>query len=168
MSINRVVLTGNLARDIELRYTPAGVAVASTAIAVQRFTKNESGDYDVDFFNITAFQRTADFMSKYLSKGSKVALEGRLQSRSWVDQASGQKRTAYEVVVDNVQSLSSRQDSEGGSSYSGGGGGGSDRGDMGMGAAPAPTPSQPAASRSKAMVPAPDDIEDEADPFADE
>jgi single-strand DNA-binding protein len=164
MSINRVVLVGNLARDIELRYTPAGVAVANTAIAVQRITKNESGDYDVDFFNITAFQRTADFMSKYLSKGSKVGVEGRLQSRSWVDQASGQKRTVYEVIVDNVQSLSSRQDGEGSSSA----GGGSDRGDMGMGAAPAPSAPSRQASGGKAMVPAPDDIEDEADPFADE
>jgi single-strand DNA-binding protein len=167
MSINRVVMVGNLARDPELRYTPAGVAVASTAIAVNRITKNDSGDYDVDFFNITAFQRTADYLSKYLTKGSKVAIEGRLQSRSWVDQASGQKRTAYEIIVDNVQSLSSRQDNEMASGNEGRGGGA----DMGMGAAPEPTRSAPARSApasGKAMVPAPDDIEDEADPFADE
>ena len=167
MSINRVVMVGNLARDPELRYTPAGVAVASTAIAVNRITKNDSGDYDVDFFNITAFQRTADYLSKYLTKGSKVAIEGRLQSRSWVDQASGQKRTAYEIIVDNVQSLSSRQDNEMASGNEGRGA------DMGMGAAPEPArssaPSRSApASGGKAMVPAPDDIEDEADPFADE
>lgn len=170
MSINRVVMVGNLARDPELRYTPSGVAIASTAIAVNRISKNESGDYEVDFFNITAFQRTADYLSKYLTKGSKVAIEGRLQSRSWVDQASGQKRTAYEIVVDNVQSLSSRQDNENAASNEGRSGGA----DMGMGAAPEPARSNSAPARSapapsgKAMVPTPEDTEDEADPFADE
>ncbi|GEM_PF-310343 len=176
-SLNRVILIGNLTRDPELRYTPAGVAVASTGIAVNRFSKNESGDYDVDFFNITAFQRTADYMSKYLTKGNKVALEGRLQTRSWVDQASGQKRTSFEIVVDNLQNLSSRQDNEAASDNEGRGGGA----DMGMGAAPEPARSAPESARStpaparsapasggKAMVPTPEDTEDEADPFADE
>ena len=172
MSINRVVMVGNLARDPELRYSPSGVAIASTAIAVNRISKNDSGEYEVDFFNIKAFQRTADYVSKYLTKGSKVAIEGRLQTNSWVDQASGQKRTVYEIVVDNVQNLSSRQDNENAVGSEGRGA------DMGMGAAPEPAPatarSTPAAPRSapaqggKAMVPAPDEIEDEADPFADE
>src|ERR1051326_6121856 len=93
MSLNRVVLIGRLTRDPEMKYTPQGVAVTQMGIAVQRFTKNETGDYDVDFFNVVAWRRTAEFAANYLTKGRLVSVDGRLQTRSWVDQASGQKRS---------------------------------------------------------------------------
>ena len=177
MSLNRVVLIGNLARDPEMKYTPQGVAVAQSAIAVNRITKNDSGDYDVDFFNITFWRRQAEYAAQYLTKGSKVAIEGRLQSRSWTDQASQQKRTVYEVVVDNVQGLDRRGEgaenapmsSQSPSNYD----------EPSGGSAPAPPParearaSAPAPARQPAR-PAPasaaysSDDSDEADPFADE
>lgn len=109
-NLNRVVLIGNLTKDPEIKYTPQGVSVCSTGIAVNRFTKQENGDYDVDFFNLTAFRQTADYMSQYLKKGNRVAVEGRLQSRSWDDAATGQKRTVYEIIVDNVMNLTPRRE----------------------------------------------------------
>ena len=84
--LNRVVLVGRLTRDPEMKYTPQGVAVAQMGIAVQRFTKNETGDYDVDFFNVTAWKRTAEYVTQYLKKGRLVSIDGRLQTRSWTDQ----------------------------------------------------------------------------------
>lgn len=166
MSLNRVVLIGNLTRDPESRYTPQGVNVVNTGIAVQRYSKNESGDYDVDFFNIVAFRRTADYMAQYLKKGNKVAVEGRLQTNSWVDAASGQKRTSFEIICDNVQNLTPRQEGEGSSTNYG-------QGDS-VAEAPAPVRQAPAATAaptrraSAPTPPAPNDIDDESDPFADD
>ena len=170
MAINRVILVGNLARDPEVKYTPAGLQIASSSIAVNRITKNESGDYEVDFFNITAFSRTADYMSKYVTKGSKIAIEGRLQTRSWVDQASGQKRTSFEIIVDNIQSLSSRQDDAGSRT-----GDDAPREEYAPSqpsapAARASAPSSPSPTRTSRSAPPPPaaDESDDADPFADE
>jgi single-strand DNA-binding protein len=167
MSLNRVVLIGNLTRDPESRYTPQGVSVVNTGIAVNRFTKNESGDYDVDFFNIVAFRRTADYMTQYLKKGNRVAIEGRLQQRSWVDQATGQNRSMVEIIADNVQNLTPRQEGEGSSADFG-------HGDN-LPEAVAPARTAPAAAaapstrRSSAPTPpAPSEIDDESDPFADD
>src|SRR5690242_7354616 len=114
MSVNRVVLVGRLTRDPELKYTPAGVPVAQLGIAVNRITKNEQGEYEVDFFNVTAWRRTAEFAQSYLTKGRLVSVDGRLQTRSWVDQASGQKRTVYEIVADHLEGLDRRGDEAGG------------------------------------------------------
>lgn len=108
MALNRVVLHGRLTKDPELKYTPAGVPVATTSIAVDRFTKDESGNYETDFFNVTAWRRTAEFLHNYLKKGREVVIEGRLQTRSWVDQATGMKRSAVDVVADNVDSCGPR------------------------------------------------------------
>lgn len=118
MALNRVLLVGRLTRDPELRYTPAGVPVAQFGLAVQRVTKDESGDYGVDFFNIVAWRRTAEYVSNYLTKGRLVSVDGRLQARSWVDQ-SGQKRTAIEIVAENVDGLERRPDAEHGASAEG-------------------------------------------------
>jgi single-strand DNA-binding protein len=147
--LNRVVMIGRLTRDPELKYTPQGVPVATFGIAVQRYTKNETGDYDVDFFNVTAWRRTAEFVQNYVTKGRLVALEGRLQTRSWVDQASGQKRTNFEIVADNVEALERRTDGEAPQAESGG-----ERSAPARASAPRPT------------TPGPDI--DETDPFADE
>ena len=159
MSLNRIVLIGRLTNDPEMKYTPQGIPVATMGIAVHRFTKNEQGDYDVDFFNLVAWRRSAEFASNYLKKGRLVSVDGRLQSRTWVEQASGQKRTAYEIVVENIEGLEKRSDTEPAS-------------DADMGGAPpearGATPARPpAAARPAANTPPADDI-DESDPFADE
>jgi single-strand DNA-binding protein len=173
MTLNRVILIGNLTRDPEMKYTPAGKAVAQMGIAVNRITRNEQGDYDVDFFNLVAWEKRAEYASSYLRKGNRIAIEGRLQTRSWVDQATSQKRTAYEIVVDNIQSLSGRAENEGGVSEA-------PANDYGAsaprandyGGAPAPRPAAPArpsAPNTRPAQPAPiDDDMDESDPFADE
>jgi len=148
MSLNRVVLVGRLTADPEMKYTPSGVPVASLRIAVNRITKNDQGEYEADFFNVTAWRRTAEFCSNYLTKGRLISLDGRLQTRSWVDQASGQKRTAFEIVAENIEGLDRRGD-----------GGGSEAGEEG---APA---GRPAPARQY-TAPAP--VDDDSDPFADE
>jgi len=110
---NKVLLIGNLTRDPELRYTPSGIAVARFAIAVNRITKKgteNSGAQDVDFINIVAWRRLAEVCGEYLKKGRPVAIEGRLQIRSFTGR-DGQKRTMSEVVADNMQMLGKKPDS---------------------------------------------------------
>ncbi len=173
MALNRVVLVGRLTKDPELKYTPAGVPVATMGIAVDRFTKDESGNYEVDFFNVTAWRRTAEFAQNYLKKGRLVSVDGRLQTRSWVDQATGMKRSAVDIVADNLDPVGPRPAGE-------------EIVPEGEHAATEPAvapraaatvaasaPSRPAAPPAAAASkrPAPTPVEedaDESDPFADE
>ncbi len=159
MSLNRVILIGRLTADPEMKYTPTGVPVATLRIAVNRITKNEQGEYEADFFNVTAWRRTAEFANNYLQKGRLISVDGRLQTRSWVDQASGQKRTAFEIQADNIEGLDRKGDSSGG-----GGGGYSPEGEDSDAARPAPVRTPAGANTSSH---APDD-NDDVDPFADE
>lgn len=103
---NKVFLIGNLTRDPELRYTTSGIPVARFAVAVNRIKgKNSTGSgQDVDFINIVAWRRLAEICGEYLKKGRPVAIEGRLQIRTY-DSKTGEKRTAAEVVIDNMQML---------------------------------------------------------------
>lgn len=98
--INRVILIGRLTRDPELRSTTSGKSVANFSIAVDRHGKDD----DADFFRVTAWGKTADFVSNYLDKGRLVAIDGRLQSRKFQDK-DGNNRETVEVVADSVQSL---------------------------------------------------------------
>jgi single-strand DNA-binding protein len=153
--LNRIVLVGRLVADPESSYTTNGIEVAKFRIAVDRTTKNqETGEKETDFINVVAWRRTAEFVTRYLTKGRLVAVEGRLQIRGWVQQ-DGQKRTAAEVVADNVQGLDRPRDAEGGP--------GPARSEDGTYAA-AQTP----APRAAAPVPPPGADADEPDPFADE
>lgn len=103
--LNRVVLVGNLTRDPQLRYTPSGTSVANFGIAVnRRRTRQGEQINEVDFFNVVTWGKLAELCSNYIAKGSPVALEGRLQSRTW-ETEDGQKRTAVEIVAENVQFL---------------------------------------------------------------
>jgi len=104
-SLNRVILVGNLTRDPEVRSTPDGTQVANLGIAVNRPWTNKQGERTADFFTIVAWRKLAELCSQYLSKGSPVAIEGRLQTRSWETQ-EGQKRSTVEIVADNIQFLS--------------------------------------------------------------
>ncbi|MDR0579992.1 MAG: single-stranded DNA-binding protein [Campylobacteraceae bacterium] len=106
---NRVILVGNLTRDIELRYLPSGSAICTTGIATNRRFKKQDGSMaeEVCFVDISLFGRTAEIANQYLKKGSKVLVEGRLKLDTWTDQ-SGQKRSKHSVVIDTLQMLDSR------------------------------------------------------------
>ncbi|MDP2928453.1 MAG: single-stranded DNA-binding protein [Candidatus Omnitrophota bacterium] len=105
-NLNKVLLIGNLTRDPELRYVPSGTAVATFTVAVNRVYTNQAGEKkeEVAFIKIVVWGRRAEVCGEYLSKGSPVFIEGRLQSRSWEGQ-DGQKRSTTEVIADNVQFL---------------------------------------------------------------
>lgn len=105
-SLNKVFIMGNLTRDPELRYVPSGTAVASFTIAVNRVYTSQAGEKkeEVSFIRVVVWGRRAEVCGEYLSKGSPVFVEGRLQSRSWESQ-DGQKRSTIEVIADNVQFL---------------------------------------------------------------
>ena len=114
---NKIILVGNLTRDIELRYTQGGTAVASTAIATSRKFKAQDGTQkeEVCFVDITFFGRTGEIANQYLKRGSKVLVEGRLKLDQWTDQSGG-KRSKHSVTVDNLQMLGSKDDNQGGNS----------------------------------------------------
>lgn len=105
-SLNKVFIMGNLTRDPELRYVPSGTAVATFTIAVNRVYTSQAGEKkeEVSFIRIVVWGRRAEVCGEYLSKGSPLFVEGRLQSRSWEGQ-DGQKRNTIEVIADNVQFL---------------------------------------------------------------
>lgn len=106
-NLNKVMLIGNLTRDPELRYLPSGQAVTTFSIACNRTYVAKTGEKkeEVSFIRIVVWARRAEVCNEYLKKGSAVFVEGRLQSRSW-DAPDGSKRSAVEVIADNVQFLS--------------------------------------------------------------
>ena len=105
-SLNKVFLIGNLTRDPELRYTPAGVAVANLGLAVNRRFKDKSGELkeDVCFVTVTVWDKQAETCCQYLHKGRAIFVEGVLQSRSW-ETSDGQKRSSIDVRAERVQFL---------------------------------------------------------------
>ena len=109
---NKVILVGNLTRDIDLRYLQSGTAVGSTGIATNRRFKSATGEQrdEVMFIDITFFGRTAEIANQYLRKGSKVLIDGRLKLDTWED-PNGNKRSRHSVTVENMQMLDSRQSS---------------------------------------------------------
>lgn len=109
--INRVVLVGRLTRDPELRRTNSGTSVCSFTVAVDNRTKNADGTKTASFIPCTAFQQSADNMSKFLRKGSLVGIEGRLNQRSYVRQ-DGSKASVLEVLCDSVQFLEPKSNVE--------------------------------------------------------
>jgi single-strand DNA-binding protein len=114
---NKVILVGNLTRDIELRYTQGGMAVASSALATSRkFTVNGEKKEEVCFVDITFFARSAEVANQYLRKGSKILVEGRLNFEQWNDQ-NGQKRSKHSVVVETMQMLDSKGESSSSGEY---------------------------------------------------
>ena len=102
--MNHIVLIGRTTREVELRYTPNGVAVSNFDLAVDRPVKNAKGEKETDFIRIITWQKTAENCANYLKKGRLVAVEGRLQIRSYENQ-DGQKRRVAEVVANFVQFL---------------------------------------------------------------
>ncbi len=120
--LNKIFLQGRLVADPEMRHTPSGAAVTSFRLAVDRdFKDKETGEKKADFINVVAWRQTGEFVSRYFQKGRMAVVEGRLQIRDYTDK-DGNKRTAAEVVADNVYFGDSRKDAEGQSAPSSFGG----------------------------------------------
>lgn len=109
--VNKVILVGNLGKDPEVRYTPDGRAVANLTIATSESWKDKNSGENVEkteWHRIVMFQRLAEIAGEYLRKGSKIYLEGKLQTRKWQDKTSGQDRYTTEIVADSMQMLDSK------------------------------------------------------------
>lgn len=125
-SFNRVILVGNITRDIELRYTQGGTAVTELGMAVNdRVKRNNEWVDETTFVDVTLWGRTAEVASEYLGKGSSILIEGRLKLDSW--EQEGQKRSKLRVVADRMQMLGARGGGSGGPGSSGSGGMGGSR-----------------------------------------
>ena len=115
-SVNKVTLLGNLGKDPEVKYTPQGTAVAKLALATNERYKDKEGQWQdrTEWHNVVLWQRLAEIAGEYLKKGSKVYIEGKLQTRSWEDKQTNQKRYMTEVVANDLVLLGGR--GEGGDS----------------------------------------------------
>lgn len=107
--LNRIILMGRLTRDPELRRTQGGTAVTSFSLAVDRDFKGQNGEKEVDFIDVVSWRATAEFVSKYFTKGRMAIVEGRLQIRDWTDRDGGKRRSA-KVIADNVYFGDSKRD----------------------------------------------------------
>lgn len=112
-SYNRVILLGNLVRDIELRYTNSRMAICENAVAVNERRKNAAGEWvdETSFIDVTFFGRTAEVVSEYLSKGSPIFIEGRMKQDRW--EKDGQKRSKLYVIVDRMQLIGAKGEGKG-------------------------------------------------------
>ena len=110
LNLNKVVLAGRLTADPELKQTNSGISVCSFSIAVNRRFQRE-GEQQADFINCQAWRNTAEFISKYFTKGSSICVTGSIQTRSWTDN-NGQKRYATEVVVDEAMFVDSKNEAQ--------------------------------------------------------
>ena len=120
-SVNKVILIGNLGKDPEVKYTPQGTPVAKITLATNERFKGKDGNWQdrTEWHNVVLWQRLAEIAGEYLKKGGKVYIEGRLQTRSWDDKQSGQKKYMTEVVANDLVLLGGRGEG-GGGEYSGG------------------------------------------------
>lgn len=111
-NLNRVTLIGNLTRDVEVKYTGKGTAIADISIAVNRKWKDQDNTVkeETTFVDLTAFGKTAELAQQYLSKGSSCYFEGRLNLETWDDKTTQQKRSRMKVIIENMQFLGSKKD----------------------------------------------------------
>ncbi len=109
--MNKVILSGNLCKDIEMKQTQSGKSALNNSIAVRREFKDTDGTYQTDFIDFVAFGNQADYLNKYASKGDRVELVGRWQVRNYVDK-NGYDRRANEVVVENINVVNPKKKEE--------------------------------------------------------
>ena len=111
-SVNKVILLGNVGKDPEIRSTPGGMMVANFTLATSDRQKDPQGNWQdrTEWHNLVAFGRTAEIVRDYVKKGSKLFVEGKIQTRSWDDKESGQKRYRTEIIVNDLSLLSGRDD----------------------------------------------------------
>jgi single-strand DNA-binding protein len=119
-SVNKVILLGNVGKDPEIRATAGGMTVANFSIATTDRIKGQDGQFTdkTEWHNLVAFQRTAEIVRDYVKKGNKLYIEGRLQTSSWDDKTSGQKKYKTEIIVSDLSLLSGK--GEGGGESTGG------------------------------------------------
>jgi len=115
-TVNKVTLLGNVGKDPEIRSTPGGTMVANLTLATSDRQKDAQGNWQdrTEWHNLVAFTRTAEIVRDYVKKGSKLYIEGKIQTRSWDDKESGQKRYRTEIIVNELVLLSGRDDGAGG------------------------------------------------------
>lgn len=106
--MNKVILVGNLCKDIELRYTINGNATISNTLAIKNDFKNANGEYDSEFVNVVFWKQNAEFLNKYAEKGNKLLVEGRLTTRSY-DKQDGTKGYITEVMADKIEILNTKK-----------------------------------------------------------
>lgn len=111
--LNSVIMMGRLTADPELRHTPNNVAVTSFTIAVDRTFAKAGTERQTDFFDVVAWNKSAEFVSRYFRKGQLVAVQGRMETRSYEDK-NGVKRKVYEIIAENVHFAEPKRDSAGG------------------------------------------------------
>jgi len=123
-SVNKVILIGNLGKDPEVKVTPSGTPVAKFSLATNERYKDKAGQWQdrTEWHNLVAWQRTAEIIGEYVKKGSKIYVEGRLQTSSWDDKTTGEKKYRTEIIVNDLVLLSGRGDGEGASRTAGAGG----------------------------------------------
>lgn len=110
LNLNKVILAGRMVADAEIKQTPNGKSVVTFRLAVNRRTAG--GEHpETDFFNVTAWQNTAEFVAKYFRKGSAICICGRIQNRTWTDQ-SGQKRYSTEILAEEANFVESKNSDE--------------------------------------------------------
>ena len=120
-SVNKVILLGNVGKDPEIRSTPSGAIVANLTLATSDRAKDAQGNWQdrTEWHNLIAFNRTAEIIRDYVKKGSKLYIEGKIQTRSWDDKESGQKRYRTEIIINDMSLLSGRDEgAQGGGGYS--------------------------------------------------
>ena len=116
--LNHITIMGRLVKDPELRRTQSGVAVCSFTVAVDRdFQSREAAEKQTDFIDVVAWRQTAEFVSKYFTKGRMIVVDGSLQSRKWQDK-TGQNRVSWEVLANNIYFGGSKRDGMSGGDYS--------------------------------------------------
>lgn len=113
-SLNKVILIGRLGKDPELKYTPSGTPVTKFSLATDSSYKDSGGDRQqrTEWHNIVTWNKLAEICGQYLTKGKQIYIEGRIQSRQWEDKQTGAKRTAYEIIANQMIMLGSRSDTE--------------------------------------------------------
>ena len=116
MSLNVAVVVGRITHDLDLRYTPSNVAVLSFTVACGRSYVKAGTERQTDFIDVVAWRSTAEFISKYFKKGSQIAVQGSIQTRSYTD-SQGNKRKAVEIVADNVHFVDSKASQQNNQTY---------------------------------------------------
>jgi single-strand DNA-binding protein len=111
-SVNKVILLGNVGKDPEIRSTPSGTIVANLTLATSDRQKDQQGNWQdkTEWHNLVAFSRTAEIIRDYVKKGTKLFVEGRLQTSSWDDKQTGQKRYRTEIIINDLSLLSGREE----------------------------------------------------------
>ena len=114
-SVNKVILIGNLGKDPEVKFTPSGTPVAKFSLATNERYKDKAGEWQdrTEWHNIVAWQRLAEIVGEYVKKGSKIYIEGRLQTSSWEDKQSGEKKYRTEIVAQDLVLLGGRGEGDG-------------------------------------------------------